>query len=378
MGQLFGMIGEGGYNETGNNHTGLPSGTYFIGYEDLEHGCEAYDTVFVDQNDPINITFVDVEAPVCFEGSDGSARAVVDGGVPPYTYNWLGTGQTTAMLSNVPAGNYTVRVTDDDACMAENVVTIDDGPQLTVYYDVTDVVCHGENTGSVNVSLQNDAMPVSYDVTLGTMHQTGMSGEQVLFSNLDTGTYFFRVEDEEGCYYESDITISQPLTGVVIDTIIKTLPFCELYHDGVLEAKAHGGEGMLTYLWSDGEQGSYRDNLRVGDYTLTVEDANGCQATRLISLPYEREQCVEIPTAFSPNGDGVNDVWEIRRMSEIYPNCLIEVYDRWAQLIFRSKGYSEPWDGTYNGNPLPVNSYHFIIDFGDGSRPQTGQVTIVR
>jgi len=61
-----------------------------------------------------------------------------------------------------------------------------------------------------------------------------------------------------------------------------------------------------------------------------------------------------------------------------YPDCTIEVYDRWGVMIFKSKGYSKPWDGRHNGYSLPANSYHYIIDFNNGGRISSGQITIIK
>jgi gliding motility-associated-like protein len=85
-----------------------------------------------------------------------------------------------------------------------------------------------------------------------------------------------------------------------------------------------------------------------------------------------------IHNAFSPNGDLVNDVWDIGNIAS-YPSAEVRVYNRWGQLVWRSgKGYPHPWDGRSNGKDLPVDSYHYVIDLHNGSRPLAGHITIVR
>jgi gliding motility-associated-like protein len=86
---------------------------------------------------------------------------------------------------------------------------------------------------------------------------------------------------------------------------------------------------------------------------------------------------VEVSTGFTPNGDGANDFWSIGDMS-LYPFVEVTVMNRWGEQIFYSVGYNEPWDGTYNGNLLPMGSYFYIIDLNEGSKPTTGAVTILR
>jgi gliding motility-associated-like protein len=90
------------------------------------------------------------------------------------------------------------------------------------------------------------------------------------------------------------------------------------------------------------------------------------------------ESCLIIPNAISPNGDLINDVWNIGQI-ELYPNVEIIIYNRWGESIWKSeRGYPKPWDGRSNGRDLPVDSYHYIIDLHNGSRVILGNVTVVR
>ena len=82
--------------------------------------------------------------------------------------------------------------------------------------------------------------------------------------------------------------------------------------------------------------------------------------------------------AFSPNGDHINDVWNIGN-SELYPEMEVTIYNRWGQAVWKSaKGYPVPWDGKSNGSGLPIDSYHYVIDLHNATRPLVGNVTIVR
>jgi gliding motility-associated-like protein len=84
-----------------------------------------------------------------------------------------------------------------------------------------------------------------------------------------------------------------------------------------------------------------------------------------------------IPNAFSPNGDGINDRWNIRYL-DTYADCVLEVYDRYGRLVYRTVGYNKPWEGTANGRPLPVGVYYYILDTKRHNKPFTGSVTIIR
>jgi gliding motility-associated-like protein len=110
-------------------------------------------------------------------------------------------------------------------------------------------------------------------------------------------------------------------------------------------------------------------------YTLTAVGAGNCTAsdTLLVKILLP----VKVPNAFSPNGDGVNDRWEIPNLAD-YPNCRVQVFNRYGQVVYNSNGYSAPWDGTMKGKPLPLATYYYIIDLNSGFQPLQGSVTIVR
>jgi gliding motility-associated-like protein len=90
----------------------------------------------------------------------------------------------------------------------------------------------------------------------------------------------------------------------------------------------------------------------------------------------------KIPNGITPNGDGDNDVWKLDITSK-YPNCEVEVYNRWGEKLFYSRGYpdSERWDGTFKGKPLPTGTYYYIINLHDEEQenlPITGPITLMR
>jgi gliding motility-associated-like protein len=93
-------------------------------------------------------------------------------------------------------------------------------------------------------------------------------------------------------------------------------------------------------------------------------------AVKILQLPL-------IPNAFSPNGDGINDTWEIKYLNS-YTDCTVEVFSRAGQLIFRSVGYSASWNGTFHGSPVPIGTYYYLINPKMGRKPIAGSVTIVR
>lgn len=148
-----------------------------------------------------------------------------------------------------------------------------------------------------------------------------------------------------------------------------------------IEANATGSN--LSYVWSPPQYLNNPAKLQPKCvepkfdilYTLTVTGIGGCSVSDdmfvdVLKIP-------RIPNTFSPNGDRINDLWEIQYLEE-YSSNHIRVFTRAGQLVFESVGKYKAWDGTYKGKALPMDTYYFIVEPGNGRDPVTGYVTIVR
>lgn len=139
----------------------------------------------------------------------------------------------------------------------------------------------------------------------------------------------------------------------------------------------------LTYLWQPpGYLSSDTAAMPIATppvnstYLLTVTGDGGCSDTASITIVLQKP--INIPNVFSPNGDGINDTWRVENL-DTYPACSVRIFNRSGQLIFSSTGYAKPWDGTYNGKPLPIGTYYYIIDTKSTLFPgKAGDVTILR
>lgn len=110
-------------------------------------------------------------------------------------------------------------------------------------------------------------------------------------------------------------------------------------------------------------------------YKVTVISDEGCTNEALVKVNVVNE--LVIPNAFTPNADGVNDLWAISYLAS-YANCTVQVYNRYGSRVFNSRGYTTAWNGTNNGKALPGGVYYYIIDLKDGSQPMSGSVIIIR
>jgi gliding motility-associated-like protein len=88
---------------------------------------------------------------------------------------------------------------------------------------------------------------------------------------------------------------------------------------------------------------------------------------------------IMVPNVFSPNNDGVHDTWNIANLATLYPNAEVEVFNKWGHSVWKSgRGYPEPWSGKRNGQPLPMSTYYYVLDFNNGEKPKLGSVTILK
>jgi gliding motility-associated-like protein len=121
--------------------------------------------------------------------------------------------------------------------------------------------------------------------------------------------------------------------------------------------------------------------LSTQNYYVTLSK-NTCESSAKQFTITVNDCDIYIPTAFTPDEDNVNDVWEISNIDQIYPENIVRIYNRWGNLLFESekgKYETKPWDGKYNGEQLPVASYYFIIEYNSSKKKaDTGTVTIVK
>lgn len=213
-----------------------------------------------------------ITRPTCNGGQDGKIAINVNGGVPPYKYLWFN-GNTTNQVTNLPVGKYNLTVTDANLC--QSVLTID-LKELELELNpsvktITPPTCFGFSNGKINVVIANGKPPYQYDFNDGK----GFSNSNIL-NNIPKGTYSVDVLDANGCKGKFNLVVPEPdIITIDLDTVNVS---CYGLSDGKLSANVTGGVGGYIYLWKNGNPTKEIDKLVVGDYNLTVVDANGCEA----------------------------------------------------------------------------------------------------
>ncbi|MGV3504407.1 MAG: PKD domain-containing protein [Adhaeribacter sp.] len=142
------------------------------------------------------------------------------------------------------------------------------------------------------------------------------------------------------------------------------------------------GSGGVSYRWSPATSLGNPDSqipfvkpTETTTYTLTVVTSDGCTSTDEVTVTVTPH--IVVSNGITPNGDGANDTWVIRNI-EHYPKASVEIFNRWGNKVYSSIGYAQPWDGTFNGQPLPVAAYYYVINLNNGEPPISGSITLVR
>ena len=259
------------------NPLNLSAGNYQVTITDA-YGCTMTETTSLSQPAALSVN-VSSNSPVsCFGGNNGSASVTVSGGTSPYDYAWtpaLGSLPTVVALES---GTYMVTVTDANFCTRTSTINITQPAQLlSSISSSTPVLCHGDASGSAQVSVTGGATPYSY--------LWSFSGSSTSNSGfLPEGSYTVQVVDANGCTTSSNATISEPpaLTSTILSPVNVT---CAGGHDGMATVLASGGVTPYTYSWSpSGGSSAAASSLVANTYTVTVTDANSCMQEAIVSI----------------------------------------------------------------------------------------------
>lgn len=341
--------------------------------------CRAY-------SNPVTINiaaYPATPAPVYLTWCEGETLTLpATGGA---TYKWTGPGisgvpQNPLVIDNVKsenAGHYTVEIISAANCSSfgDYYVTINPKPIVTI--DQVLPVCKGDGT-QLTTSVD--------DVSLYTYSWAPAAGL------LDAHVYNPMASPDNSTLYT--VTVTNKITNcfntaqVQVQVNVLEVPVAHAGNDKKIfqgqSIKLDGSaEGDVTYTWSPPD---YLDDPHSPTpvatpphdqpYLLTVTSANGC-GINTDGMFVRVFQKIVIPSTFTPNNDGVNDIWNIEAL-ETYPQSTISVYTRNGKQVFQSRGYGKPWDGKLNGTLLPAGTYYYVIDLKNDTPNMAGWVLLVR
>jgi gliding motility-associated-like protein len=369
-------------NQLSNPTSVSTTGTYYI--QSTANGCTDIEavTVIINSTPSINnpgnqAACASYSLPV-IAGSDLS-------GSQGYFNNSQALGGTA--ISGLITSSQTVYIYDaNGACSDEEsfVVTINPLPSATISGGAT--YCQGDAVSDIVASLSGTAnFTLNYTLDGVAQSQTGSSSSLSLGNTA--GTYVLVSITDANCT-NSNLSSSQtivinpipnaPTAGT--DTLYcnNAVPV-DLFAQGTGSFTWYADQALTTVL---GTNSSYTPSMNAGSTNYFVtETINGCEGPASMVVVSVEECEIIVPTAFTPDGDLTNDVWILENIDQIYPENVVSIYNRWGSLIYQSKAgqyETNPWDGTFKSEKMPVGSYYFIIEYNDNfTENKTGIVTLI-
>ena len=282
---------------------GFVAGIYSIKATDA-NGCEL--TRSAEIREPEKLLEAEGEATDvnCHGMKNGTITLKVSGGSPGYRYQWSNEA-TTKDLTAIPAGNYTVVITDAHKCTIERSFVINQPAEgLSITHTHNDVTCHGGNDGSVSVTPTGGTEP--YNIVWSNKVKT-LSQE-----NLKAGNYTINISDKNNCLITETIVISEPETGIEISAETTDSP-CKAEGLGEIKTEIANASSPISYLWNNGETSANLKNLLSGTYTLKVTDGTGCSASKSFTITSpEKELTATIETTPATCSYSENGKWSVQ------------------------------------------------------------------
>ena len=348
------------------------AGSYWAIVNDKTNSCKSFsDTFNIERasGNTVSLAASDSRTVLC----QGDSVLLLASTRPAFQYVWYHNNQiispSTESIYTDNAGLYRVEIIDSSGCLNKtNTVEITLSNEIGITIEPVDPLC-----GTSDKTISLSASPAG-----GAFTGPGVEGGNFNPQKAGVGTHEI--------VYSMDGTSTCKSNGK-IEVVVYPLPVSDAGKDIFVQAGESGligasPVGNLIYTWqpptgldAPGMSVTQVTPLQNTEYVLTVTDENGCtnEDNVIVNISYK----ILIPDAFTPDGDGINETWELRGISS-YPNTEVTIFNRWGSVIFYSKGYSTAFNGKYNDQLLPPGTYPYIIKI-DSTKPQiTGSVMLIR
>ncbi len=360
--------------------------TSVTAYNMTDNGTDLYASVdlqngdyFTFASDSIQIVF-DIKDNRCTSLNTGSVVVNVNNAAPPYYYQWAHDGtlyQDSA--GGLPPGSYpvTVRYGGFPGCTTTRTAEVKTYTEvLNLVPTLKNVTCKNGNDGAISIVTTNGKPVVTYSVNNGP-YTTNSS-----IKDLSAGTYTIMAKDTDGCVGSITRNINEPEKAMTLNVLTEA-ERCE-QGEGSGWAVAIAGDGTAPYQYGWSKDPTGTDTLKyltAGSYGIIVTDNKGCKAQQSFDVAYVPCCHVQMPTAFSPNADGQNDVLKPLFGGEMDLR-FFRVYNRYGQVIFESTDPKKGWDGTYQGAKCDVSTYFYMLQYscayGNRINNMKGNITLLK
>lgn len=314
----------------------------------------------------------------CLGAGNGSVILSGSNGTLPYTYSINGgIAQSDSLFSDITSGGYTYQVQDANGCTANGTFSVTANASPIASTNVlSEVACAGGNEGSVEINLSGGAAPYSYAIN------SGVAQSNPIFAQLSGGNYTYTATDANGCAASGTFIIADPaplgINAGNTESIVQG-------SSATLTAATLSG-APVSYVWSPTDDLDCATCVSVTAsppistvYQVTATDANGCTARDSVMVEVSPALAVLVPSAFTPNGDGMNDL--LKPTVRNVPTYTFVLYNRWGQKVYEGNESSAGWDGQLNDTPQETGVYVYYFNGTDASGQEIirkGNIAIIR
>jgi gliding motility-associated-like protein len=353
-----------------------PTWFYLKVYKD--NSCYDIDSVLVEPR--ILVSINQQQNPKCYNDNNGFISLNITGGSSPYTYHWS-SGHNTDTINNLQAGVYNVTVTDDDGCYALSQVTLVDPQPLTSNTAIKNIPCQNACIGEAWATPNGGTLPYQWQWNDAATQTNNPA------TNLCDGDYAVTITDANQCVIYDTVTI--------IDSSIYIIPNAWIAKDTIYEGQSvqiHSNYYGINYHYSwTPSTGLNNSNIYnptaspnyTTTYYLTITDQYGCVWFDSIFIYVIDVICEEpyvfVPNAFTPDGDGKNDILYVR--SSVGYEMEFRIFNRWGEIVYESFNKENGWDGSFKGKKLEPGVFDYYLIFTCYNREiftKKGNITLIR
>lgn len=383
----FSINGDGG-SVSGNTFTSLPLINETTYYFEINNGNACPSLVITDVGSCTCATdvsvLISVTQPIsCANEEDGIIEASNINGEAPFSYLW-NSGQTTPQIINLSSSNYGVTMTDASGCEYSSTIFLDAPLPITGTVTTQDASCYGEDDGLIIIENTTGGAG-NYQFSIDNQPPVNINE----FYNLLAGIYSIDIIDENDCQATYPATINEPSLLVV-----ELGPEQSISLGNSINIMPQTNRDSFTFYWESDDNTICNDcwnqiitPSNTDTYTINIIDNNGCEASDAIKIVVSNERQVYLPSAFSPNGDGLNDIFTVYSGDNVLQILKLQIYDRNGNLVYQDKNLfsdtetARGWNGMYNGQEAQVSVYVAVAEvlFIDGAtKIFKGDLTLMR
>jgi len=368
-------------NTTQTSHSvfELAVGNYTVVVTDANNCSKQISEDIVERAGPqISANGVVLDRPTC-DRNDGEICITATTTDLPLTYAWNPTlnGNCPTGLSE---GNYSVTITDGATCDTILNIALSDIPGPAVdFVKIKDSYCD-DNDGQATAIVTGGVLPYSFTWVVDTPG-TIISTDSII-TGLVPDFYSLIVADSNAC----DTLINFSIINIASPNVaIAPVSPQTIFEGQTVDLVATSDISTAGFSWTPATDLSCDDcatptstpRTTITYELIVVDAATQCSDTAYMTIIVKDEKNIFVPNVITPNGDGVNDVWRITELQEIFLDHELVIINRWGDEIFREKNYQNKFDGTYNGNKLPDGTYYYLIQLKDIGKTISGPLTII-